>query len=85
MPATEDTIEGVKDVIVTILGIEDRRKELTPQTGLFGAMPELDSLAVLELMAALEDRFDIEIDADDVTAEHFGDVASLSNLVEALR
>lgn len=85
MPAEDETTAVVMDVIVDVLEIPGRRDEMTPETGLFGAMPELDSLAVVELMTALEDRFGIEIDAEDLTAEHFGDVGSLSRLVQSLR
>lgn len=83
--AASETIEAVSDVVVTVLEIPERRGEFTADTALFGALPELDSLAVLELISALEERFGIEISGDAVTAEHFGDVGSLSELVESLR
>jgi acyl carrier protein len=40
-------------------------------------------MAVVELVAALEQRFDISIDDDDVTAEVFETLASLTALVES--
>ena len=51
-------------------------------TPLFGSLPELDSMAVLELLLALEDRFGITIDGEDVTAESFETLGSLTELVE---
>jgi acyl carrier protein len=77
------TTEDVKSVVVEILGIEDRADSIDASTPLLGSMPELDSMAVVELVAALETRFGITIDDDDVTAEVFETLASLTELVES--
>jgi acyl carrier protein len=79
--ATTST-EDVKAVLVSVLGIEDRAASINPDTPLLGSLPELDSMAVLELVAALEQRFGVTIDDDDVTAEVFEDLNSLSALVD---
>jgi acyl carrier protein len=71
----------VTAVIVRTLGIEDRAATLTAATPLFGAMPELDSLAVLELVTQLEARFGIAIDDEDITGEVFETVGSLAQYV----
>jgi acyl carrier protein len=63
----EVTLADVLDVVGTILGIEDRVGTFDAATPLFGTLPELDSLAVLELLTALEDRFGITVDDDEVT------------------
>ena len=77
------TTEDVKSVVVEILGIEDRAASVDASTPLLGSMPELDSMAVVELVAALETRFGVTIDDDDVTAEAFETLASLTELVES--
>lgn len=77
------TLAGVVEVLVRTLGIEDRAAGLTRDTGLFGELPELDSLGVVELASALEDRFDIEIDDEDFTGEVFETVGSLTDFVAA--
>ena len=41
----------------------------TPETGLFGHLPELDSMAVATLLTEMEDRLHITIDDDDVDGE----------------
>ena len=46
-------------------------------------MPELDSLAVLELAGALEDRFGITIDDDNFSGELFATVGSVAEFVAA--
>lgn len=80
-PKVSADIDGVKAVIVETLGLEGREDSITAATRLFGALPELDSMAVLELIVALEARFAIEVDAEDVSAETFETVASLTEFV----
>lgn len=54
-----------------------------PDTELFGSLPELDSLALVELITAIEERFGFELDEDDITAEVFGTVQSLAAHVDS--
>ena len=81
----EDTmdpvLDGVIEVIVNVLGIEERAVELDATTVLFGGIPELDSLAVLELVTSLEDRFGIVVEDDDVTGEVFETIGTLAGFV----
>ena len=65
--STEVSLVDVLDVVGTTLGIEDRVSSFDAGTPLFGTLPELDSLAVLELVTALEDRFGITVDDDELT------------------
>jgi acyl carrier protein len=81
----DNSLDDVIDVLARTLGIEDRAAVLDAETPLFGSMPELDSLAVVELAAALEDRFDIVIDDEDVTGDVFETVGSLASFVAERR
>ena len=74
-------IDAVKAVVVETLGVEDRADAIDASTPLFGALPELDSMAVLELVLELEQRFGIVVDGEDVTAEAFETLASLAAFV----
>jgi acyl carrier protein len=76
------TVSDVKSVVVTTLGIEDRADSIDASTPLLGSMPELDSLAVVELVAALETRFGITVDDEEVSAEVFETLGSLAALVD---
>jgi acyl carrier protein len=76
------TTEDVKAVLVSVLGIEDRAATIDAGTPLLGSLPELDSMAVLELVAALEQKFGVAIDDDEVTAEVFDTLGSLAALVD---
>jgi acyl carrier protein len=74
-------IEDVKDVVVTTLRLEDRAAEIDADTPLLGSLPELDSMAVLELVYALEERFEITVEGEDVTAEAFESLTTLTAFV----
>jgi acyl carrier protein len=74
-------LDDVKAVLVTTLGVEDRADTLGPSTPLFGQLPELDSMAVVELVYALEERFGITIEGEEITAEVFETLASLATFV----
>ena len=80
-----DTLSGVVEVLTRTLGIEDRVDSITRGTRLFGELPELDSLGVVELAAALEDRFDIVIEDEDFTGEVFESVGTLTDFIDVRR
>lgn len=74
-------IQDVKSVVVETLNVQDRADSIDATTPLLGSLPELDSMAVLELVYALEQRFGVEFDGEDITAEAFETLASLTELV----
>src|ERR1035437_3929769 len=76
------TFADVRDTLVQTLGIQDRADTLTPQTALLDNLTELDSMAVVELLTALEDRFGITIDDGDVSGELFETLGSLTAFVQ---
>lgn len=62
----------VRATLVDILGISAARADAFGEaTPLFGALPELDSMAVATLLTELEDRLGISIDDDEVDVEMF--------------
>lgn len=81
----DETLAGVIEVLARTLGIEDRVGTITRGTALLGELPELDSLGVVELAAALEDRFDIVVDDEDFTGEVFETVGTLTDFVDDRR
>ena len=76
------TLQDVRAVLVEILSIEDRAETVDASTPLLRSLPELDSMAVLELVAALEQRFGVTIDDDDVTDEVFETLGTLSAFID---
>ncbi|WOK36789.1 acyl carrier protein [Sphingomonas sp. C3-2] len=62
--------EAVRAVLTEVLGLDaDRVAGFDADTPLFGALPELDSMAVASLLTELEDQLDIIIDDDEVDGE----------------
>ncbi|WP_019029191.1 acyl carrier protein [Colwellia piezophila] len=51
------------------------------ETELFGAIAEFDSMALVTLIGEIEAHFDITLDDDDISANNFASVASLTELV----
>jgi acyl carrier protein len=78
-------VEDVKAVVVETLGVEDRAAAIDAATPLLGSLPELASMAVLELVMALEERFGIEFEGEDVTADVFETLATIAAFVDAKR
>ena len=60
----------VREVLADILALSrERAAALEAGSGLFGAMPEFDSMAVAAVLTELEDRLGIFIDDDEVDGE----------------
>lgn len=60
----------LKSIIADVLGIDAEQADaFDAESGLFGHLPELDSMAVAGLLTEMEDRLDILIDDDDVDGE----------------
>lgn len=60
----------LKSIIADVLGIDaEDAAALDEDSGLFGHLPELDSMAVAGLLTEIEDRLDIVIDDEDVDGE----------------
>ena len=60
----------LKGLIADVLGLEPAQAEaFGPESGLFGHLPELDSMAVAGLLTEMEDRLGIVIEDDDVDGE----------------
>ena len=78
MTGQSDITETVRQVLADALSLKPATAAaLRDDTPLFGALPELDSMAVAGLLTELEDRLDIVIDDDDVDADLFATFGSL--------
>ena len=62
----------LRALLADVLGLgEDRAAALTDDSGLFGELPEFDSMAVATVLTEMEDRLGIIIDDDEVDGEIF--------------
>lgn len=75
-------VDDVKKVLAQILHLGDKAERFDASTGLFGSIPEFDSMAVVTVVTALEEKFDVTINDEDITAEAFETVGSLSRFIE---
>lgn len=76
--------EKIKLILKDILGLSQMQIDaMSKDSELFGAIPELDSMAVAGLLTELEEQLDIMIDDDDVDAELFETLGSLTAFAEA--
>jgi len=76
-----DTLNSVKKVLRDALGLGDRAGALNASSGLLGSLPEFDSMAVVNVLAALEDEFGISVNDDELSADVFATVGSLAEFV----
>lgn len=75
--------QEVLRVLDEVLGLGGRSATFTRDTHLLGAIPELDSMAVVSLISSLEERLGIVVNDDDLDGSTFATVASLSDFVSA--
>ncbi len=78
------TDQMLRQILSDVLGLEAGQTDnFTTETGLFGHLPELDSMAVAGLLTELEDRLDIIIDDDEVDGDLLETFGSLLAFAEA--
>jgi acyl carrier protein len=79
-----DTDDQLRSILVDVLGLSrDRVAGFRDDTGLFGDLPELDSMAVAGLLTEIEDRMGIVIDDDEVDGDLLATYGALSRFVAA--
>lgn len=82
----DGTDRMLREVLRDVLGLtSDRVAGFTPETGLFGHLPELDSMAVAGLLTEIEDRLGIVIEDDEVDGEMLETYGALLGFVAAKR
>lgn len=68
-----------------VLSLDGRSAGFTRSTPLLGAVPELDSMAVVSLITALEETFGIAVDDDEIDGSTFATVGALVDFVVAAK
>jgi acyl carrier protein len=81
-----ETDQLLRQILTDVLGLKGGQADgFSPQTGLFGHLPELDSMAVAGLLTEMEDRLDIIIEDDEIDGELLETYGSLLAFAEAKR
>ena len=83
--ASQTEVENqIRELLVDVLGVDaEQVTAMDSETPLFGALPELDSMAVAGLLTEMEDRLEIIIDDEDVDGELFETFGSLVEFAQA--
>lgn len=75
-------LDEVKTVVGHALQIGSRVRGMREDSPLLGALPELDSMAVVTVITALEEHFSITVEDDEIGAAVFETLGSLARFVE---
>ncbi|MEF7616847.1 acyl carrier protein [Aquincola sp. MAHUQ-54] len=73
----------VLQLLDEVLSLDGRSAGFGRDTPLLGAIPELDSMAVVSLITGLEERFGIVVDDDEISGDTFASVGTLIDFVGA--
>jgi acyl carrier protein len=75
-------LDEVRKILADVLSLADGGNSLDEQSALLGSIPELDSMAVVNLITALEEHFGMVIDDDEISAGTFETLGSLHAFVQ---
>jgi acyl carrier protein len=78
-----NTQQQVLRILDEVLSLGGRGASFERSTHLLGAIPELDSMAVVSLITSLEEQLGIMVDDDEIDGETFATVGSLTDFVAA--
>jgi len=76
-----ETLIRVRRILRDALQLGDRVDSLTDSSALLGAIPELDSMAVVSVITMIEDEFGVTVDDDEISADTFATLGSLNQFV----
>lgn len=79
MDARADVLRVLDDT----LSLKGRAATFTDDMPLLGSVPELDSMAVVTLLTALEERFGFTVEDDEINGSTFATVGTLVKFVES--
>ncbi len=76
-----DITQEVLRILDEVLSLGGRSANFSRETPLLGAIPELDSMAVVSLITGMEEQLGIIVDDDDIDGATFATVGSLVDFV----
>jgi acyl carrier protein len=77
-----NTEKEVLAVLEDVLSLRGRSSTFSSDTPLLGAVPELDSMAVVGVITMLEERFGFVVDDDELDGQTFATVGTLVAFVD---
>ena len=82
MAANRENILSRIEGVLSDLELLDGKGQLDESTGLLGKGIGLDSIEIIQLVAALEEEFDLTIDDNDLLPDHFQTLGDLINFLQ---
>lgn len=76
--------EEILSLLDEVLSLNGRGLSFDAETALLGSVPELDSMAVLAVIHAIEERFGISVPDDEVDGNSFATVGTVVEFVTRL-
>lgn len=76
-----DIHDEILAILDEVLSLQGRSRSFTRETALLGAVPELDSMAVVALITSMEERFGFIIGDDEIDGSAFATVGTLADFV----
>jgi len=83
MSISMEILPRIKHILRDTLNIGERAEKLTVESPLLGGLPEFDSMAVVTVVTMIEDEFGVTVEDDELSADVFATVGSLSDFVAA--
>lgn len=79
-----ETQKEILCLLDDVLSLKGRALGFSADTPLLGSIPELDSMAVVAVITAIEERFGVQVADDEIDGAVFASVGSLVEFVERL-
>ncbi len=78
----EEILAFLRAILTERLKLASNADSLGEETGLLGQGIGLDSIEILQLVAAIEEEFGLTLDGNELKPDHFGTVGSLVTFVQ---
>ena len=82
-PTIQEIQTRLKQVLMDGLSDPVDANQIGPETALVSEGLALDSVSLLELVVGIENEFDILLDDESLTVEHFESLAALATFIAA--
>ena len=77
-----NTEDRVKKILDEVLYLDGRSTTWDKSAPLLGSLPELDSLAIVEVVAAIEKDFKFSFEDDEINADVMATLGSLTTFID---
>jgi acyl carrier protein len=82
MDKRAQNVDRTKQILKEALQLGKRADALSEKSALLGALPELDSMAVVTVLTLIEEKLGVVVADDEVSADVFQTVGTLTDFVE---